>query len=97
MMTFPHWFPGKSARALTENGFTAMLGSSSKSAGVISTSREDQMKIVSLLGSPRESGSSSAIARRFCSSAEALGGEVKTFALNKLRFRGRRGCMLCMT
>ena len=55
------------------------------------------MKIACLLGSPRESGNSSTIAKRFCSTAEGLGAEVKTFSLNKLRFRGCQGCMLCKT
>jgi multimeric flavodoxin WrbA len=55
------------------------------------------MKIVCLLGSPRENGNSSTIAKRFCDSAGRLGAEVKTFSLNKLEFRGCQGCMLCKT
>ena len=51
------------------------------------------MKIVCLLGSPRENGNSSTIARHFSAAAEKLGAEVKSFSLNKLNFRGCQGCM----
>jgi multimeric flavodoxin WrbA len=40
------------------------------------------MRIVCLLGSPRESGNSSTIAKRLCDTAVKLGAEVKTSALN---------------
>jgi len=39
------------------------------------------MKIVCLLGSPREKGNSATIANRFCNSAEGRGAEVKTIRL----------------
>ncbi|HOV84779.1 MAG TPA: flavodoxin family protein [Syntrophobacteraceae bacterium] len=55
------------------------------------------MKIVCLLGSPRRKGNSSMIAERFCSTAQGLGAEVRTFALNDLSFRGCQGCMTCKT
>jgi multimeric flavodoxin WrbA len=55
------------------------------------------MKIVSLLGSPRENGNSSTIAKHFCATAQGMGVEVKTFVLNKLNYRGCQGCMLCKT
>jgi multimeric flavodoxin WrbA len=55
------------------------------------------MKIVCLLGSPREKGNSATIAKRFCHSAEGLGAEVKTFILNNLEFRGCQGCLACKT
>ncbi len=55
------------------------------------------MKIVCLLGSPREKGNSAAIANRFCSTAERLGAEVRTFALNNLEYRGCQACMACKT
>jgi len=55
------------------------------------------MKVVCLLGSPRESGNSSTIAKRFCATAEGLGAEIQSFSLNKLEFRGCQGCMACKT
>ncbi len=55
------------------------------------------MKIVCLLGSPREKGNSAAIAKWFCKTAEGLGAEVKTFILNNLKYRGCQGCMACKT
>ncbi len=58
---------------------------------------EDEMKIVCLLGSPREKGNTAAIANRFCDTAEKLGAKVRTFALNKLEYQGCQGCMACKT
>ncbi len=55
------------------------------------------MNIVCLLGSPREKGNSATIANRFCSTAQGLGAEVKTFTLNNLQYRGCQGCMACKT
>jgi multimeric flavodoxin WrbA len=55
------------------------------------------MKVVSLLGSPRERANSSMIAEHFCTTAQKLGAEVRTFALNDLNFRGCQGCMACKT
>ncbi len=55
------------------------------------------MKTTCLLGSPRPKGNSSTIARHFCDTAEKLGAQVQTFALNKLDFRGCQGCMTCKT
>ena len=55
------------------------------------------MKIVCLLGSPRPKGNSGAIAARFSETAEDLGAEVTTFALNKLKYRGCQACMTCKT
>ena len=53
------------------------------------------MKIVTLLGSPRTKGNSTAIAERFIETAESLGAGSNTFALNKLTFRGCQACMAC--
>lgn len=55
------------------------------------------MKIVTLLGSPRPKGNSTAIARHFCEAAEKLGADVKSFSLNKLKYRGCQACMTCKT
>lgn len=55
------------------------------------------MKIVCLLGSPRENGNSSTIAKRFCNVAERFGAKVRTFVLNNLDLRGCQGCMACKT
>ncbi len=55
------------------------------------------MNIVCVLGSPREKGNSAAIANRFCTTAQGLGAEVKTFTLNNLQYRGCQGCMACKT
>ncbi len=55
------------------------------------------MKIVCLLGSPREKGNSAIIANRFCDTAKRLGADVQTFALNKLEYQGCQGCMACKT
>ena len=52
-------------------------------------------KIITLLGSPRANGNSAAIAGRFMETAKKYGAETKTYALNKLKFRGCQGCMMC--
>ncbi len=51
------------------------------------------MKIACVLGSPRNDANSSILARRFCDTAQKLGGEVETFVLNDLQYRGCQGCM----
>ena len=55
------------------------------------------MKTVCVLGSPRPRGNSTAIANKFCETAEKLGSEVQTFSLNKLKYRGCQACMTCKT
>lgn len=55
------------------------------------------MKTVCLLGSPRLNGNSSTIAAHFCSRIVSFGGQVETFALNKLSYRGCQACMTCKT
>jgi multimeric flavodoxin WrbA len=55
------------------------------------------MKIVCLLGSPRPKGNSAAVAAKFLETAQALGAEVETFALNKLDYKGCQGCYACKT
>lgn len=53
------------------------------------------MKIVCLLGSPRNNGNSIAIAKHFCTIAESHGAHIQTFALNELQYRGCQGCLRC--
>ncbi|MEN6486143.1 MAG: flavodoxin family protein [Syntrophobacteraceae bacterium] len=55
------------------------------------------MKIVCLLGSPRQKANSSMIAARFCETARKLGADIRTFRLNDLNFRGCQGCHACKT
>ncbi|MGC8495298.1 MAG: flavodoxin family protein [Syntrophobacteraceae bacterium] len=55
------------------------------------------MKIVCLLGSPRNGSNSSAIAKRFIDTAEGLGAQTKTYRLNELKYRGCQACMGCKT
>jgi multimeric flavodoxin WrbA len=55
------------------------------------------MKIVCLLGSPRPRGNSALLADRLCTTAESLGAEIQTFALNRLKYRGCQACMTCKT
>lgn len=53
------------------------------------------MNIVCVLGGPRKKGSSTAIATRFCDTAEGLGAKIQYFHLNDLNFKGCQGCMAC--
>ncbi len=53
------------------------------------------MKIVCVLGSPHQKGNSATLAKRFTDTAEGLGAEIETFALNQLTYRGCQGCYAC--
>ncbi len=55
------------------------------------------MKIVCLFGSPRVKGNSAIVAKRFIEAAEKKGAEVRSFVLNKLKYRGCQGCYTCKT
>ena len=55
------------------------------------------MKVICLLGSPRSKGNSTAMAKKFCETAESFGADVTTFALNELNYRGCQACMICKT
>jgi multimeric flavodoxin WrbA len=55
------------------------------------------MKIVCLFGSPRLNGNSCTLAKVFCDTAQTLGADVQTFALNKLQYQGCQACMACKT
>ena len=53
------------------------------------------MKIICVLGSPRENGNSSAIVKKFCEAAEKKGAEIELYNLNQLYYKGCQGCMAC--
>ncbi len=55
------------------------------------------MNIACVLGSPRPDANSSILAKRFCETAQRLGGKVETHVLNDLQYQGCQGCMLCKT
>jgi multimeric flavodoxin WrbA len=66
-------------------------------AGNFPKKRGTVMKITCVLGSPRRKGNSEVLAKRFCDTAEKLGAQVQTFALNELKYRGCQACMACKT
>ena len=53
------------------------------------------MKIICILGSPREKGNSTAIVKKFCETAGTEGAEIELFNLNSMNFKGCQGCMTC--
>ena len=53
------------------------------------------MKIVAMLGSPRELGNSSTVARRVLDGARDAGHEVVVYELNGMNVRGCQGCGYC--
>ncbi len=53
------------------------------------------MKVVSLLGSPRSKGNSTAIANRILETAANGGAETRSFELNRLTYRGCQACYAC--
>lgn len=53
------------------------------------------MKILVLLGSPRASSYSAALAERFARTAGTLGASVEVVPLNALTYRGCQGCYAC--
>ncbi len=55
------------------------------------------MKVVAVLGSPRTTGNSATLAKRFCETAAKLGAEVQTFVLQELDYNGCIACMGCKT
>ena len=55
------------------------------------------MQVVSIKGSPRTNGNSSALADTFTSRAKQQGAEVLDFNLNELDFCGCQACFYCKT
>lgn len=55
------------------------------------------MQITCLLGSPRSKGNTGKLAHHFTETAQGLGAEVRTHALNKLSYRGCQACYACKT
>ena len=53
------------------------------------------MNVVAVLGSPRLSGNSTAIANTFCDTARARGAKTMVFVLQQLKYNGCVGCMGC--
>lgn len=55
------------------------------------------MKIINVLGSPRTTGNSAAIAHALLEILQKHSNQVRTFELNKLTYQGCQGCMACKT
>ena len=53
------------------------------------------MKVVAVLGSPRENGFSSTLAQRVLRGAADAGHEVVPYELNKMNVKGCQGCRTC--
>ncbi len=53
------------------------------------------MKIICVLGSPRQKGNSAAIVKKFCEAAEKKGADIESYNLNIMDFKGCQGCMSC--
>ena len=53
------------------------------------------MKVVAVLGSPRENGFSSTLAREVLRGAVDAGHQVVTYEVNKMNVRGCQGCRYC--
>jgi NAD(P)H-dependent FMN reductase len=53
------------------------------------------MKVINILGSPRKKGTSARIAKSFTDAAKDLGGQVDSFYLNGMDYRGCQGCEQC--
>ncbi|MCF6097156.1 flavodoxin family protein [Thermovorax subterraneus] len=53
------------------------------------------MKVIGIIGSPREGGNTEILVERVLKGASDKGAEVKTFKLNELNIRGCQGCNYC--
>jgi multimeric flavodoxin WrbA len=56
---------------------------------------DEQMKMVTLLGSPRSKGNSATMANLIIDTAAELGAQNRTFELNRLTYRGCQACYAC--
>lgn len=55
------------------------------------------MKIITVLGSPRERGNSAILARRVVEAAQARGAQADFHLLNRMAIKGCQGCNMCKT
>lgn len=55
------------------------------------------MKVVAVLGSPREDGNSTAVARRVLKGAKDAGHEIVVYELNRMLVQGCQACRYCKT
>ena len=55
------------------------------------------MKIVALLGSPRQEGNSAALAQAFLDTCKSRGASVEAYRLNQMSYQGCQACMSCKT
>jgi multimeric flavodoxin WrbA len=57
--------------------------------------RENQKRVVALLGSPRKKGNSTVLAKQIINGAKSAGAKVETVYLNGLNIRPCQGCYAC--
>jgi NAD(P)H-dependent FMN reductase len=59
------------------------------------SAKENLLKIVNVLGSPRKNGTSARIARAFTETAATWGATIIDYQLNTMQYRGCQGCEGC--
>lgn len=55
------------------------------------------MKVLAIMGSPKEDGNSSTLAKSFLSKASSLGAETKSYFLENMKYKGCNACGACKT
>ena len=55
------------------------------------------MKVVGIIGSPRENSNTEILANKVLSTAENLGAEIQVFKLNDMEYKGCQACGKCKT